>query len=121
MDALIDRLNKFLDNHTFSVATHYGPTNIKLKITGKKNYINVGESKPYLQYTLYIMPSDEYAEKVYGLFFNNLGDKIDITTKSFLFVDLRNDLDKRLKSLIEFFGIDYGVICTKVVNGMDGV
>ena len=121
MDALIDRLNKFLDRHTFFVATHYGPTNIKLKITGTKNYINIGKERPYLQYSLYIMPSDEYAEKVYGLFFNNLGDKIDITTKSFLFVDLRNDLDKRLKTLIEFFGIDYGVICTKVVNGMDGV
>ena len=56
---IIDRLNKFFENHTFEVVTqpthdenHNINTNVKVEITGMKEYIRIGEPTQYIQYTL---------------------------------------------------------------------
>ena len=61
IDFPIERINQFFANHIFEVylqPTHdedYSiPTNVKVKLTGVKGYISIGDKKPHVEYTLYI-------------------------------------------------------------------
>ena len=57
----IEHLNRFLSNHSFVVDRPFGDifneTNnvtVKLKITGLKPMISVGEWKDFIEYTLFL-------------------------------------------------------------------
>ena len=56
-DDILDRANKFFENHTFEVYYLFdsegepiAPTNVKVKLTGVKEYISMGDYKPFIMY-----------------------------------------------------------------------
>ena len=61
----IDRINKFLENHIFEVSMSYGDIEgrlkipIKVKLVGMKDFISVGEWRPYITYEFHVIPGDK--------------------------------------------------------------
>jgi hypothetical protein len=116
-DKLWDRINGFLENHTFQIDSDYNfDTDFKIKLTGTKNYVTIGEETKFIQYTLYILPSNEHSDFYFRTFKKHTGEEIDISTTSSIYHLIRYKLDKLLKNFLELFGVDEYVVCTKVIN-----
>ena len=116
-DKLWDRINGFLENHTFQIDSDYNfDTDFKIKLTGTKNYVTIGEETKFIQYTLYILPSNEHSDFYFRTFKKHTGEEIDISTTSDIYRVIRYKLDKLLKNFLELFGVDEYVVCTKVIN-----
>jgi hypothetical protein len=123
IDFPIERLNKFFSNHIFEVylqPTHdkdYSiPTNVKIKLTGVKEYISMGNKKPFVQYTIYILPTNEKSDVLNGMWGSFYGKEKDINTSSSEYSELRWVLNDKIENLLKYFGVDKGAMCTKVIN-----
>jgi hypothetical protein len=123
IDFPIERLNKFFSNHIFEVylqPTHDEdytiPTNVKIKLTGVKDYISMGDKKPFVQYTIYILPTNETSDVLNGMWGRYYGKEKDINTSSSEYSELRWVLNDKIENLLKYFGVDKGGMCTKVVN-----
>ena len=103
IDFPIERINQFLETHTFEVylqPTHDEdyriPTNVKVKLTGVKEYISIGDKKPFIQYTIYILPTDKTSDwwsKMYG---DMYGKDVTISTTSQEYANLRWVINEKL-------------------------
>jgi hypothetical protein len=123
---IIDRLNKFFQNHTFEVViqpTHdenYNfTTNVKVEITGMKDYIRVGDWTKFIEYTLYILETDEVSDKWNSLYGSIYGTDVKITTTSGEYYMITTSMNRKLDDFLEFFSIEFPTICTRVVNQIE--
>ena len=122
----IDRLNKFFENHVFEVLmTENGndylsstPVNVKVKFTGVKDYTYMGDKKPTLEYTLYMLPTNKKADIYYGLLANYFGKEVYVDTRSNEYLAIRFTVTNKLQDLLKYFSLDIRTICTKVVNNI---
>jgi hypothetical protein len=126
LDSIIKRANKFFENHIFEVytqPTHDNdfsmPTNVKIVLTGVKDYIVIGEKKPHIQYTIYILPTNTQSDAFNSLWSNLYGNELPITTSSVEYSELRFIMNLKLENFLKYFGIDASVICTKVINEVE--
>ena len=123
IDFPIERINQFLETHTFEVyvqPTHdYDfslPTNVKVKLTGVKEYISIGEKKPFVQYTIYILPTNESSDAWSKMYGNVYGRDVDISTTSQQYANLRWVMNDKLSNFLKYFGVDKEAMCTRVIN-----
>lgn len=121
IDFPIERINEYLDNHVFEVEDEsmFGfplKTNVKVNLTGIKNYIVIGDSKPHITYTLYVLPSNKTSDIFFQHYSESRGGNIQyITTSSDDYYFLRKIIESELDNLLPYFGVDLRTICTKVV------
>ena len=108
-DDVLDRVNKFFKNYTFEVYYLFdsegepvAPTNVKIKLTGVKDFVLMGDLKPFITYTAYILPSNENSDK-----FNSLYR-----------MQLEIFLTKKLSELLKYFSLPEAIL-TEVVNEVD--
>lgn len=125
---IIDRLNKFLENHVFSIQLlpdGESPSfiiDVKLKVTGKKQLISVGEWTDYYTYTIFI---EKVGSKLLGdiilKYFDGKKEREMETNErdSNLFYSLRRKTNSSLSGLFDYFGIEESVIATKAVNNLN--
>jgi hypothetical protein len=122
-DPIVQRLNKFLDTHVFTIPLLDevdDPDNfidIKLKITGEKKLISVGEWKDYYTYTIIVLPTKS---RIANLIFKDLlsdGIEIDLTNSKYGVITFRMTrmTNNLLYNLFEYYTIDRSVIATKMV------
>lgn len=123
---IIDRLNKFFENHTFEVVTqpthdenHNITTNVKVEITGMKEYIRIGEPTQYIQYTLYILKTNEESDKWNSLFGSVYGFDVPISTTDNAYHQLRWVMDHKFEEFLRVFSINNPAICTRVINEIE--
>jgi hypothetical protein len=123
IDFPLERLNKFFDTHIFEVylqPTHDEdfsiPTNVKIKLTGVKDYISMGDKKPFVQYTIYILPTNEKSDAWNGMWGRIYGREKDIDTSSNEYPELRWVVSDKLENMLKYFGVNKGAMCTKVIN-----
>jgi hypothetical protein len=123
IDFPIERINQFFETHTFEVflqPTHYEdfsiPTNVKVKLTGVKEYISIGDKKPFVQYTIYILPTNKTSDAWSILYRDIYGKDVDINTTSQEYANLRWVMNDKLSNLLQYFGVNKGAMCTKVIN-----
>ena len=123
IDFPIDRINQFFENHIFEVylqPTHDEdftlPTNVKVKLTGVKDYISVGDKKPHVEYTAYILPTNENSDRWSTMYGQVYGNDININTSSMEYANLRWIMSDKLTNFLKYFGVDMPAICTRVVN-----
>ena len=126
IDFPIERLNKFFSNHIFEVylqPTHDEdytiPTNVKIKLTGVKDYISLGDKKPHVEYTLYILPTNELSDMWSNMYGDMYGRNIPVYTYSQEYSNLRWIMNDKLQSFLRYFGVDKNAICTEVVNEVE--
>jgi hypothetical protein len=123
IDFPIERINEFLDTHTFEVflqPTHDEdyriPTNVKVKLTGVKEYISIGDKKPFVQYTIYILPTNERSDAWSKMYGDIYGKDVDVNTTSQVYSNLRWVMDEKLSNFLKYFGVDKGAMCTRIIN-----
>jgi hypothetical protein len=126
IDFPIERINQFLDTHTFEVylqPTHDEdyriPTNVKVKLTGVKEYISIGDKTPHVEYTLYILPTNETSDVWSNMYGDIYGRNVPINTTGQEYANLRWVMNSKLENFLQYFGVDKKVICTKVINEVE--
>ena len=125
-NAVFDRANKFFENHTFEVYTLFdsegepiAPTNVKVKLTGVKNYISMGTSKPFVQFTAYILPSNEESDKFNSVLSAHFGRETEIQTfDSGAYGNFGWVMTKKLSELLKYFSLPDAIL-TKVINEVE--
>lgn len=124
--SIIDKVNKFLKNNTFEIYYHPNkdaeyatPTNIKVEITGIKNYKQQGEQMPFVTYTAYILPTNEISDGFNSILREYFGHEVEIKTyDSGPFQDLRWVLTHKMDDLMRYFSLPSSML-TKVVNEVE--
>lgn len=123
---IIDRLNKFFQNHTFEAVTqpthdedYTIRTNVKVEITGMKDYIRIGEWTTFVQYTLHILKTDEVSDKWYSLYGDVYGTDVPISTTDNAYHQLRWVMDQKLEEFLKIFSINHPTMCNRVINEVE--
>jgi hypothetical protein len=121
---VIERINRFLKNHVFKLKLqpdYFSPEvfyfiNVKIKITGIKDYYSVGSKLPHVEYTLYILPTNEESDIWSSVRAAAYGNDISINTSNDAYLDIRWKANELIRDFLLYFGIDMGPICTRVIN-----
>ena len=125
-NAVFDRANKFFENHTFEVYYLFdsegepiAPTNVKIKLTGVKDYISMGDYKPFIMYTAYILPSNKKSDKFNSVLSAHFGRETEIQTfDSGAYGNFGWVMTKKLSELLKYFSLPDAIL-TKVVNEVE--
>jgi hypothetical protein len=125
-DNVLDRANKFFENHTFEVYYLFdsegepiAPTNVKIKLTGVKDYISMGNYKPFVMYTAYILPSNKKSDKFNSVLSAHFGHETEIQTfDSGAYGNFGWVMTKKLSELLKYFSLPDAIL-TKVVNEVE--
>jgi hypothetical protein len=118
--------NKFLENHVFELyylSDAEGnleiPTNVKIKLTGMKHYIDMGVSKPMVQYTVYILPTNKKSDKFNSVLSSHFGRETELKTYDHMgYYNLSFVMDKKVSDLLKYFSLPQAIL-TKVVNEVE--
>jgi hypothetical protein len=118
--------NKFLENHVFEMyylADSEGnleiPTNVKVKLTGMKHYLDMGESKPFVQFTAYILPTNKNSDTFNSILSAQLGRETEIKTfDNNAYMNFEWVMSKKLSNLLKYFSLPNAML-TKVVNEVE--
>jgi hypothetical protein len=125
-DNVLDRANKFFENHTFEVYYLFdsegepiAPTNVKIKLTGAKDYISMGDYKPFIMYTAYILPSNKKSDKFNSVLSAHFGRETEIQTfDSGAYGNFGWVMTKKLSELLKYFSLPDAIL-TKVINEVE--
>ena len=125
-DNVLDRANKFFENHTFEVYYLFdsegepiAPTNVKIKLTGVKDYISMGDYKPFVMYTAYILPSNKKSDKFNSVLSAHFGRETEIQTfDSGAYGNFGWVMTKKLSELLKYFSLPDAIL-TKVINEVE--
>jgi len=123
---IIDRVNRFFENHTFEIfylqdanGDYPVSTNIKVEITGIKSYISMGDKKDYVTLTLYILPSSELSDSHNSIMSSYFGHETKIETyDSGPYQNLVWVTQKKVDELLKYFSLPSSMI-TKVINEVE--
>lgn len=122
IDIPIEVINDYLSENPFEVKTFPGhddnpvTTEVKVKLTGVKNYISIGDNKPHIEYTLFILPTNEKSDTWATMYSEIYGSNTHITTTSNEYAQYRFVVNNLLSDLLKYFGVEMPTICTRVVN-----
>ena len=121
LDSTLKAANKFLRDQVFEIFTQPDggpsiPTNVKVVLTGVKDYISFGENRPYVEYRLEILPTNKESDRWNGILNDIYGEETIINTRSYEYSDLRFVVNHKIGDILKYFGFDDRVICTKVIN-----
>jgi hypothetical protein len=118
----IERFNKFLSQHEFMVEDPMGdnfPSDVfaktKIRFTGTKKMIRLGDETTFLTYTLFIQDSNPMMNAITNILMNGEKEKI-IDNQDLTFYILINRVTVQLDNFLKYWGLGNRAICTKVVN-----
>jgi hypothetical protein len=95
------------------------PTNVKVKLTGVKDYISMGDYKPFITYTAYILPSNEKSDKFNSVLSAHFGPETEIKTfDNNAYGNFEWVMTKKLSELLKYFSLPDAIL-TKVVNEVE--
>jgi len=124
LDFPLERLNYFLDKHTFVIQNPFGDlgedinVTVKIVLTGIKPMILVGDWKDFIEYTLTLVDIDsQFARGIFGYQFTaaKTNDyKIENTDTKFYLVTTK--VNGLLRDFLKYFGIENPVSCTRIIN-----
>lgn len=125
-EAIINRVNKFFENHTFEIyylqdgnGDYPTPTNVKVKITGIRSYISMGNDTDFVTVTLYILPSNELSDAHNSIMSGYFGHETKIETyDAGPYQNLVWVTQEKVNELLKYFSLPSAMI-TKIVNEVE--
>jgi hypothetical protein len=122
LDLPIERLNKFLVEHTFKVEDPIGEVAprdmyavVKVQLTGTKEMYRAGDKMTYITYTTFIQPSSPMMNTLAGLLMGG-NNELELDNQNMTFYILNNRISDQLQRFLLYWGVENPVICTKVIN-----
>jgi hypothetical protein len=124
--AIIDRVNRFFEGHTFEIyylqdgdGEYPTPTNIKVEITGVREYISMGDKKDYVTLTLYILPSSELSDAHNSIMRFHFGREKKIETyDAGPYQNLVWVTQGKVDEILKYFSLPSSMV-TKIVNEVE--
>lgn len=121
----METANNFLKNHVFEVYLDRStdenkvPTKVKVELTGIKSYISIGENKPFVQFTAYILPTNETSDLLYSVLRAKHGREKHIKTFNYGGYDaLGFVMQRKLSEFLKYFSLPDAIL-TKVINDVE--
>lgn len=124
----IETINYFLDRHTFSLPLEtalglnqdWGRVTVKIKLTGVRPMISVGEWKDFIEYTMYVEDIDtDFGKQVLGILFSSSDGDYVISNDDTRFYFLTSQIGSVLSRFLKFFDIDNFVRCNRIVYNLN--
>ena len=130
IDFPIERINEFLNDYSFEITKPFGENVdiegkllVKIKLTGIKPMISVGEWKNFIEYTLTLEKVDDpYLRQVLGHFFVAVKTRdyiISNTDTKFYF--LTSQVNELLRNFLKYWNIDNYVTCTRIIDKVTNI
>ena len=124
--AIIDRVNRFFEGHTFEIyylqdgdGEYPTPTNIKVEITGVREYISMGDKKDYVTLTLYILPTSELSDAHNSIMSGHFGRETKIETyDAGPYQNLVWVTQGKVDEILKYFSLPSSMV-TKIVNEVE--
>lgn len=115
--------NKFLEDQVFELyylpdaeGNLEIPTNVKVKLTGLEHYLDMGQSKPFVKFTVYILPSNKNSDAYNSVLSAHFGHETDVKTFDYEpYQHLNFVIKEKISNLLKYFSLPNGIL-TKVVN-----
>ena len=130
IDFPIERINEFLNDHSFVVTQPLGRNiefdgylTVKIKLTGIKPMISVGEWNNFIEYTLILEEvNDNHLKSILGYMFASVKthDYVISNTDTKFYL-LTSQVNQLLRSFLTYFGIDNYVTCTRIIDKVTNI
>jgi hypothetical protein len=130
IDFPIERINEFLSDHSFVVTRPLGENveiggnvTIKVKLTGIKPMISVGDWKDFIEYTIIIEDIDDsYLKGIFGHLFAAVKTQdYAIANTDTTFYLITSQVNGLLRNFLKYFGIDNYVTCTRIIDKVTNI
>jgi hypothetical protein len=120
----IERINEFLSDYSFVIANPFGipddksKLEVKLKLTGMKPMISIGEWKNFIEYTLILeRTKNTHLRQMLGYVFSSLKTHdYPISNNDTKFYTLTSQVNELLRNFLNYWGIDNYVTCTRIID-----
>jgi hypothetical protein len=130
IDFPIERINEFLNDHSFVVTKPLGENievdgylTVKIKLTGIKPMISVGEWNNFIEYTLILEEvNDNHLKSILGYMFASVKthDYVISNTDTKFYL-LTTQVNQLLRSFLTYFGINNYVTCTRIIDKVTNI
>jgi len=130
IDFPIERINEFLSDHSFVVTKPLGENievdgylTVKIKLTGIKPMISVGEWNNFIEYTLILEEVDDnHLKSILGYMFASVKthDYVISNTDTKFYL-LTTQVNQLLRSFLTYFGINNYVTCTRIIDKVTNI
>jgi len=130
IDFPIERINEFLSDHSFVVTKPLGENveiggnvTIKVKLTGIKPMISIGDWKDFIEYTIIIEDIDDsYLKGIFGHLFAAVKTQdYAIANTDTTFYLITSQVNGLLRNFLKYFGIDNYVTCTRIIDKVTNI
>jgi hypothetical protein len=121
----LERINEFLKDHSFVIENPFGDglntkinLIVKVKLTGVKPMISIGDWKDFIEYTLFLEETDSpFSKELLKMMFRDSNDYIvsNTDTKFHLITSKVNEV---LRNFLKYWSVDNLVTCTRVVDNL---
>jgi hypothetical protein len=118
--------NKYLKDHIFKLY-YLGdadgelkiPTNVKVKLTGMRHLLDMGESKPFVNFTAYILPTNKESDRFNSILSAHFGRETEVKTFDYgEYQNLSWVINNVLSDLLKYLSLPKAIL-TKVVNEVE--
>jgi hypothetical protein len=130
IDFPIERINEFLSDHSFVVTKPLGENievdgylTVKIKLTGIKPMISVGEWNNFIEYTLILEEvNDNHLQSILGYMFASVKthDYVISNTDTKFYL-LTTQVNQLLRNFLTYFGINDYVTCTRIIDKVTNI
>ena len=130
IDFPIERLNEFLNDHSFEITRPFGynvdiegKVTVKVKLTGIKPMISVGDWKDFIEYTLILDEvDDEHIRQFFGFIFasKKTHDYVLSNTDT-TFYSMTSQINEILRNFLKYWGIENYVTCTRIIDNVTNI
>ena len=130
IDFPIERINEFLRDHSFVVTKPLGEhveidcnLTVKVKLTGIKPMISVGDWKDFIEYTLILEDVDDnHLKSIYGYIFASVKTQdYIISNTDTKFYSITTQVNNLLRNFLIYFGVDNYVTCTRIIDKITNI
>ena len=130
IDFPIERINEFLNDHSFVVTKPFGENvqidggiTVKVKLTGIRPMISVGEWKNFIEYTLTLEEVDDsYLKGILGHMFAAVKTHdYAISNTDTRFYAITSQVNHMLRNFLIYFDINTNVTCTRIIDKVTNI
>lgn len=122
----IERINEFFKDHSFEIENPFGDglhtkinLTVKVKLTGIKPMISIGEWVDFIEYTIFLEYIDSpFGKELLEMRFRGSND-YNISNTDTTFYLITSKVNDILRNFLKYWSIDNYVTCTRIINNLE--